>query len=146
MSKFPQDLIAAAKASQQATGVPACITLAQWAIESHWGEKETGDFNDWGMKWEPECPYPFKICATEEEVNGVKVPTTAKFISFPSLIAAVQYHGRELVDPHGPYRKALPFIRQWRIYLHQIAPIYATDSHYEALVTEIISENHLESV
>lgn len=146
MSKFPPPLIAAVKASQQATGAPACVVLAQWAIESAWGTEVTGDFNYFGEKWVPECPYPFKECPTEEEINGKDVPEVDKFVSFPSMEAAIVFQGRALTDPHGPYGKALPFIKNWRGWLHMISRIYSSDSHYEALITEIISENNLESI
>jgi flagellum-specific peptidoglycan hydrolase FlgJ len=147
MSKFPPDLIAAALASQKSSGVPACVTLAQWADESAWGTRVTGDNNYWGMKWGVGCPYPFKECPTEEEVNGKDEPEMAPFISFPSIDSALAYRAAELTDPHGPYRKALPFIRgSWRTWFHCIAHIYSTSSRYEEVITEIIIENHLDQL
>lgn len=147
MSKLDPEVIVAAKAAQQETGVPACVALGQFILESGYGKELSASFNGLGMKWAPGCPYPFEEHWTQDAVDGKMQTIVARFISFPDFASAFLYYGHELTNPNGPYRKAKPFIRNWRGFLHVISAVYAPDNpHYEALVTEIISENHLESV
>jgi flagellum-specific peptidoglycan hydrolase FlgJ len=139
------EIVAAAQDAQRATGVPACLALGQCILESNWGRELSAPFNGLGIKHYPGCPYPFEAQHTQEEVNGQMVTITADFVSFPSWNACFMYYGKLLTDPHGPYRKALPFLPHWRAFLHAIAHIYATDSQYEQKVTQIVIDNHLES-
>lgn len=145
MSLFPADIIAAAQKSQRDTGCPACITLAQWAEESGYGHAVSGTHNYFGIKWAKGCPYTFTMCWTQEEVNGKRISIKAPFINFPDAATGFDYHGKLLMNPNGPYKRAIPFKNNWRVFLHQIvvAP-YATDSQYEHNITKIIVDNHLD--
>jgi flagellum-specific peptidoglycan hydrolase FlgJ len=58
--------IAAVKA-EKLTGYPPVVLLSQFAIESSWGQKVTGDFNYWGIKRAPEQG-PAKLCPTTEDM------------------------------------------------------------------------------
>ncbi len=58
----------AAVKAEATTGYPPIVLLAQWAIESSWGKKVTGDFNFWGIKRTPEQG-PAKLCPTTEELT-----------------------------------------------------------------------------
>lgn len=144
MSKFPSDVIAAAQKSQRATGCPTCITLAQWALESGWGKSVSGTHNYFGIKWTKACPFPYTMCQTTEYINGKTVHVEAPFVNFPDVATAFDYHAKLLMNPHGPYNKAIRFAKSWRTFLHILAPIYATDRSYEHKITQIIVDNNLE--
>jgi len=53
---LPPDIIAAAQSSQQKWGIPASVTIAQWALESGWGKYMPPDSNN-----------PFGIKAVDQE-------------------------------------------------------------------------------
>lgn len=59
--------LAAAK-SEKSTGYPPVVLLSQWAIESKWGQRLTGEFNYWGIKRYPDKG-PAKLCPTWEDVS-----------------------------------------------------------------------------
>lgn len=145
---FPAEAIAAAKAAQAKTGCLPSITLAQWALESGYGKYHMDTANNYfGIKWYVGCKYPFVLKQTNEEVNGKTITITAKFVSFPSLEAAVEYHDELLMNPTHVYRQAIPYMRlkDWKTALKIIAPHYATDSKYVAKITSIINQFKLYS-
>lgn len=51
---------------ERETGAPAAFLVAQWAVESAWGEKQSGDFNFWGITYNPNLHKDFKWCPTRE--------------------------------------------------------------------------------
>lgn len=144
MPVIPPEIIKAAQESQRATKVPACISIAQWALESNWGKELSAPYNYFGIKWYPGNPRPFKARGTKEQTkNGTEFRITAKFVVFANLTDAFTFHGRLLASPTGPYRSALPFITDWFAYLKKIAPIYATDRNYATKLISIINSNQL---
>lgn len=140
--KFPPDIIRAAQVAQKNTGCPACVTLAQWALESFYGHALSGKFNYFGIKWHPKSSFPFRVHYTKEQLkNGQWIVIQAKFIDFPDLATAFSYHGKLLLQ--APYNAA-PYEHDWRVYLHHIASIYATDKAYEQKLLKIIADNKLD--
>lgn len=132
---FPSAICLAAQHSQRSTGVPACVTLAQWALESNYGRALSGHNNPFGIKGTPGT-----LCSTWEEVHGRPIRVMAYFKDFGSLEAAFEAHGRMLVRPDGYYTKALPFIKDWKAYIQHIAPIYATDHAYADKLIGIVEQ------
>jgi len=54
VSSFPPEIISAAQTAQAAYGVPASVTLAQWALESDYGQHmPQGSNNPFGIKAKP---------------------------------------------------------------------------------------------
>ena len=143
---FPPDVIAGAQLAHKNTGVPIAVTLAQYALESDYGKKVTGDFNYWGEKWKPGCRYPFKECPTHEDVHGKEIPETDKFVSFPSSAASFEFQAWCLTNSHGPYAKARPFLKSWRSWLHMISRTYSTDPRYEQKICDLIAQYHLDAI
>lgn len=141
---FPPDVIAGAQHTQKTFRIPACVILAQYAQESHYGEDVTGDFNYWGEKWVQGSRYGFKECPTEEYVNGKEIETTAKFVSFPSPEASFAFQGWALTNANGPYGKFVKFLPQWRTWLHLMSRTYSSDPTYEQEITRLISQYGLE--
>jgi flagellum-specific peptidoglycan hydrolase FlgJ len=142
-SGFPPAVIAAAQEAQRLTGCLASVSLAQWALESGWGKYLAGPHNYFGMKWYRGCKYPFAVKHTKEVYKGKWITVEAKFQAFPDDATAFTEHGKLLMRPTGPYRKALPYRMDWREWIMRIAPIYATDPHYADKLISIIITNSL---
>lgn len=136
---FPDAVRVMAQHSQRINGVPACVTLAQWALESDYGSALSGDNNPFGIKGKPG-----RLCWTWESENGRIVHVKASFKNFDSYESAFDYHGHMLTRPDGYYAFALPYLKDWRRWLHIIASIYATDNLYEVKILHIIEANHLQ--
>ena len=137
----PLDIIAPARASQKAWGIPASVTLAQWAVESAWGKRMSGANNPFGIKARP--GEPCKVVTTHEVVKGQRIEVQAAFRSFASLAEAFDAHAR-LLATAGVYahaRKALP---DPFAFADALTGTYATDPHYGAALGAIIRGSHLE--
>ena len=137
---FPPEITAAAQQSENDTGCPAAVTLAQYALESGYGKYDLGCYNFFGIKWAPCCGLPYVIMHTKEWNGAHFVPVEAKFIKFPNALAAFDYHGKLLMNPRGPYAVAVPYANDWMKFAQRIAPIYATDPHYYATLVELIEQ------
>jgi len=130
-----------ARASQEATGVPASVTLAQAIIESGWGDSHMGDaWNFFGIK--AQGGEPFVVVRTREVVGGKDVFVNAKFRRFASMEDCFREHGRFLRDnpryaPAFETTDAESFARA----IH--AAGYATDPHYSDALIDIIRQNDL---
>jgi flagellum-specific peptidoglycan hydrolase FlgJ len=99
----PADIIAAAQQSERDTGVPTSVTLAQWALESGWGKKNSGDNNPFGIKARP--GEPGKDVATHERVGSKLVPKMQRFRNYGSLDEAFTAHAN-LLAKHYPISMA----------------------------------------
>lgn len=137
---IPPNVIAAAQASDKATGIPASVTLAQWAVESGWGSKCTGTFNYFGVK--ALHGQDGAACATHEVVHGQRIATTALFANYLSLEAAFTAHAELLANgaPYADARTRLPNVAK---FVNAFAPHYATDPNYATLLLEIINGHDL---
>ena len=80
----------AEKASKSLGGVPANALLGQWALESGWGKKVSGDYNYFGIKAQPSYAGDKKLVTTRE------VFTDAQAKAFISGMP-----GREIVSQSG---------------------------------------------
>jgi len=96
MSNFPADVVQAAISSMHKWKVPASVTLAQWALESGFGQHmPAGSNNPFGMK--AVAGQPFVTATTHEVVNGKTITVEAKFRKFNSIAEAFDAHGQLLV-------------------------------------------------
>lgn len=135
----PDDVIAAAQAAQKAYGVPASVTLAQWADESRWGSRCTGKNNFFGVK--AAAKQPGSLCWTHEVVDGKSIACQQRFADYVSLAQAFGAHAALLTRPQ--YAKAWPF-KTVEAFVNAVAPVYATDPHYAANLMAIITGDRLE--
>ena len=151
---------------EKQTGCPAQLLIAQWAIESHWGEKPTGHFNFFGIK---RAARHTKFCTvTTHEVftaaqlgawnhqhpdrtprvietlpdGRVRVELEDEFADYDSLRASCEDYAW-LITHGQPYRTA------WQSYLVDkdvsrlvtaVARTYATAPQYAQLACEIAVE------
>jgi flagellum-specific peptidoglycan hydrolase FlgJ len=135
---FPPAIRLAAQHSQRAHGVPACVTLAQWALESAYGRYLSGKNNPFGIKARP--GEPATMCRTWEVVNGRNITVMAPFKDFSNLEAAFDAHGRLLMRPDGYYTRAHAFASsgKWEAFIRAMAPTYATDPAYATKLIQMV--------
>jgi len=125
----------------QQTACPAQLLIAQWAIESKWGEKPVGHANYFGVK---RAARHTKWCTvtTREVVNGKSVIENLEFADYDSLADSCRDYAW-LITQGAPYCAA------WARYqaggdLHTligaVAGIYATDPNYGRLATTIAGQ------
>jgi len=121
-----QNLKAAAPAAlrtEEATGMPARVTLAQWVEESGWGTHAPG-CNCFGIKSYTGC-YGTQILMTREGNNLKQIPQT--FATFPSSEACFTYHARLITTGQRYGRAWMGYAasRNSEQLIRDIAPIYA---------------------
>lgn len=137
----PSDIIAAARASAQRWGIPASVTLAQWAQESAWGKRmPAGSNNPFGMK--AKVGQPFVNAPTWEVYKGKRVNVTAAFRKFASVAEAIDAHD-ELLKTAPVYAPARSYLPDAIAFAHALTGIYATDPHYGDALEAIIRGSNL---
>lgn len=116
------------------------IVAAQWAIESNWGESESGSYNYFGIKAVGNEPYTLRW--TNEVRNGRTVREQHKFKNYSSLDEGIK--GRvDFIKKNKRYRNAGYFTAKnpseaaWSL---QNAG-YATDPKYAEKLISIINSN-----
>lgn len=128
-----------AVACEETTGVPAELTVPQWAVESGWGAHEPGN-NCFGIKAYSGC-YGVQSLQTSECIGGIVKTVDREFATFPTLAACFEKHAK-LICEGTPYRKP------WQVYetsrnitalIKDIAPIYATGPNYAATLLGVLS-------
>lgn len=136
---FPQNILLAAQHSQRATGVLACVTLAQWALESNYGRQmPAGSNNPFGIKARKGQAYV--ECKTKEWTPKRGFYTaTCRFAKYDSIEQAFIEHGRLLTRPKGPYVDSIPFRDNLTVYLTKMGKVYATDPQYSLKLLKIIN-------
>jgi len=135
-----QHLLSAAKAAcacEVSTGLPAEITVAQWAIESGWGANSPGN-NCFGIKAYRGCSATQNL-PTVEYIDGVRQNVTCTFASFDSLDACFEKHATLITQ--GP-----AYVAAWAKYqqdhdlvrlINGLSRVYATDPEYASKIVEI---------
>jgi flagellum-specific peptidoglycan hydrolase FlgJ len=143
-TKFPRHILVAAQHSQRLSGMPASITLAQWAEETGFGKRmPEGSFNCFGIKAVGD--QPFVLAPTGEVINGKHVTITARFRKFGSLDEAFAAHA-ELIMQGKPYRAAVAdWNRQHDVcrFIRRLGPVYATNPAYADNLIRLIEQYHL---
>jgi kumamolisin len=135
------DIIKAAQASQQKWGIPASITLAQWAQESGWGKHmPPGSNNPFGIK--ATGNQPFVQVPTREFFNGQWVVVQAKFRAFSSIADSFDAHA-QLLATSPAYAVARSFENDPAKFANALTGVYATDPNYGAELNSIISGSNL---
>lgn len=133
--------IEAAQIAAKATGIPASVQLAQWALESGWGEHmPPGSNNPFGIK-SLEGQQSVMV-PTREFINGQFVNVEAAFRAFPSLDDAFAEHANLLANApqYEPARACLPDVHA---FCNALTGVYATDPNYGKLLNQIIDGSNL---
>jgi len=138
---IPAPIVAAAQAAEASCGVPACISLAQWILESGRGTRmPCGSNNPFGIKATPGQPYV--VALTREVFGGKCVTISARFRKFASIADAFAEHGRLLATAPA-YRAAMLAAGNPDLFAERLTGTYATDPNYGAALQEIMREGNL---
>jgi hypothetical protein len=134
------EIIQFAQESERETGVPASVTLGQWAWESGWGAHAPNN-NPFGMK-ATKGQAGATLPTTEQGPSGL-VKTKGKFRSFDTLGDAFTAHG-EYVKRRFPWAMQHTddpdeFVRQLESHP---GVSYATDADYVKHITGIIKSHN----
>jgi len=147
VTKIAPDIIAAAKHSHARWGIPASVSLAQYALESGWGKTVSGKFNFGGITAKVKgAKFPIgpgtplesaTLCATHEEVGGKRVACHRWFKDFDSAVAYFDYHA-SLLATAGAYAKARAKLPNADAFADALTGVYATASDYGAQLKAIM--------
>ena len=126
---------------EQETGCPAQLLIAQWAIESKWGEKPVGHANYFGIKRAARHAKWYTV-TTREVINGKSVLENLEFADYDSLDDSCRDYAW-LITNGAPYHVA------WERYqtdrdlpalIGAVARVYATDPNYTHLAESIAGQ------
>lgn len=123
------------------TGCPAQLMIAQWAIESKWGEKPVGHANYFGIK---KADRHTKCCTvtTREVINGKSIIENLEFADYDSLGDSCRDYAW-LITNGSPYHVAWEQFQKDRdlpALLGAVARVYATDPNYTHLAADIAGQ------
>lgn len=85
------------------------VIAAQWAVESDWGDKVTGQHNYFGIKagdGRPDNNEPGTVAWTHEVVDGKRQRVQQKFRDFDTMADAIRARGEFTNTPGGRYEQA----------------------------------------
>lgn len=147
MRQPPANIIAAAQAAARVTRIPASVTLAQWAIESGWGEKVIGKNNFFNIR----ClldkhgmpTQPGTLGPTTEFIGGKKTALKGWFRDYASIEESFNDHGR-LISSAKVYAPAMAALPDRDRFIDLMGPKYATAPGYAQSLKDLIKSNKLD--
>jgi flagellum-specific peptidoglycan hydrolase FlgJ len=133
---FLYAILAAAKASERSTKVPAAFTTAEAMVESGWGAHCPG-MNIFGVKADSSWPGPTTTQRTREVIKGESVVIEAKFRAYSNWQGSIDDHAHFLLS--NP-RYALAFHTDNAIdFTKAVAAAgYATDPNYANTIISVM--------
>jgi flagellum-specific peptidoglycan hydrolase FlgJ len=138
MTTPPSDVIAAAQNAERTWGIPASVSLAQWALESGWGKHmPPGSNNCFGMKARVGKGDKLVTVPTREVIGGRSVVVNAPFRVFATIADAFLAHG-ELLARAPVYAGARAHLPDAIAFAMALTGVYATDPKYGQLLLSII--------
>lgn len=139
--RISSEILKAAIASQAKWGIPASISLAQWALESGWGKHmPPGSNNPFGIKARP--GEPTVVANTREVIDGQDRHEDAGFRAFASIAEAFDRHG-ELLANRAPYAAARAKLPDPDAFADALTGVYATDPNYGKVLKQIMRGSEL---
>lgn len=137
-----RQVVDAARAAERRFGIPASISLGQYALESGYGRHmPAGSNNPFGIKARPGEPFVLAR-TTEVDRNGRAYSTMARFRQFSSLEEAFEAHAQLLQGSrYARARHALPSIDG---FADALTGVYATDPHYGEKLRRLVHSDHLD--
>ena len=139
MKTVPSEVVSAAQAAQKKWKIPTSVQIAQWALESGWGEHQPG-FNCFGIKALP--GHDTQTFATHEVVHGHLIACTQTFARFTDLAEAFDCHAK-LIATAPVYSSAMRALPSLQAFVTAMAPHYATDPQYGAKIMAVIKGSNL---
>ena len=121
--QVPPEIVAAAQATAAKWKIPASPRIAQWILESGWGERmPPGSNNPFGIKaraGEPSVP----ALTREDDANGRSTQIRAPFRKFASIEEAFDLHAR-LLATSPVYARARAKLPDVDAFVDQLEPVY----------------------
>ena len=143
--QFVREHHAAAKAAEQATGIPANHILGQAALESGWGKHQpkmadgTTSHNLFGIKATSSWTGKVAEVTTTEYIGGVARKVTAKFRAYDSYEDAFKDHAR-LLSKSPRYSQTVAQADTAQGFAQGLQKAgYATDPAYADKLTKVIN-------
>ena len=124
--------------------VPPSVTLGQAVLESGWGRSGLSiqHYNFFGVKAGSSRQ---RVEVPTWEYSGTTLfMTRANFRTYPNQAASIEHHAR-ILGLESRYEHARPYWNDWRTYLQEIAPRYASSPRYSIEVTDLIETYGLDS-
>jgi flagellum-specific peptidoglycan hydrolase FlgJ len=140
----PPDIIAAAKASEKQWRVPAVVSMAQWIVESAWGDKSPGN-NCFGLRIRVGKNDPQQIISTTEFINGKKTAVKGAFRTFPTIADCFSAHA-ELLATAPVYQPAMKMLPSIDDFIDKMAVKYATAPNYAVTLKSLIKSQRLDQL
>ncbi|MGZ5885117.1 MAG: flagellar assembly peptidoglycan hydrolase FlgJ [Burkholderiaceae bacterium] len=144
---FQDELMPHAEAASRETGIPAKFMLGQAALESGWGKREikaadgTSSHNLFGIKASADWKGKVVTAATTEYVNGVPVTKMEKFRAYDSYADSFRDYAK-LLSSNPRYENVLANSHDASSFARGLQQAgYATDPHYAAKLTKIITQS-----
>lgn len=141
---FSGKLILGAQQAERTYGVPASVSLAQWALESGYGKRmPPGSNNPFGMKARKGETGPTVMAPTaEQRADGSWYTINAPFRVFASMGEAFEEHAK-LVGTAKAYAPARAMLPNVDAYVDVLGPIYATAKDYAKIIKQIMRASNL---
>jgi hypothetical protein len=129
--------------SSQRHRLPPSVALAQAVLESGWGRSRLArdHHNLFGVK--AGGSHGGITMPTQEHRDGVDARVRSRFRSFEGVDQSIEHHARLLGDDER-YAPAREHWTDWRAFLQQIAPTYATDPAYARRVAQLVERYDLD--
>ena len=139
-AKFIEEAGQAARSSQESTGVPASVTVAQAILESNWGKSSIGSANNYfGIKAHGK-PGPAGVvnANTGEYVNGAYVTMNEPFRAYNSMAESFIDHGKFFVE-NSRYAPAFKVKDDPKAFARAVQQAgYATDPGYASKLISLM--------
>jgi hypothetical protein len=140
---FLTSIVPAALESARSHRLPPSVIVAQAVLESGWGRSTLASqhHNLFGVKAGP-TQTAASLPTLEATAHGVKI-IRASFRTFSTKLESIQAHGA-LIAKDDRYLAAREHSGNWRQFLVELAPIYASDPAYAGQITLLINRYGLD--
>ncbi len=134
--KLSAEIIMAAQAGERKWGIPASVSLAQYAVESAWGTKMSGKNNPFGIK-DTDGKNATTLKTREETKGGDSYYINAGFENFSSIAEAFDVHGK-LLGTAKAYTRARAALPDADAFADALTGVYATANNYGSVLKGIM--------
>ena len=140
---FLAAIFPAALESGRQHNLPPSIILAQAVLESGWGRSRlaTSHNNLFGIKANA-AQHGVEYPTLEASPEGVQI-IRQRFRSYASMDDSIVEHG-VLLSKDGRYSSARENRGNWRTFLTELAPVYASDPNYARSISQIVTRHRLD--
>lgn len=142
-STFLQDIAEAALISAKINQIPPSVIMGQAVLESGWGTSRLAkEYNNlFGIKGSGNSTV--KVNTFERTAKNKRYRHTAYFRVFENRQAAIVYHGNLLAKDRR-YSTARKYRHDWRAFMIEAAPYYASSPEYNSQLFSIITNYKLD--